>query len=310
MNKKTIFSVLIFLFLVLVWGSSFILIKKSLQYLSPLSVGMLRVFFTFIFLVPVFFKYIRQINVHTFFYALLAGFVGNFFPAILYAFAQKGVDSYVAGVLNSTTTLFALIVGILFFKFRSNWIQWIGVMIGFLGVIGLLLFAGDRNVSWNLFHGSMIILATIMYGFNLHIIKRYLSFLPSPAIVSIAFSLPGLVSLIVLSLGDGEKIILNQDAWQGVIYVLILAWLGSAIALILYYYLIKIASVIFSASVTYVMPIVSLCWGIWDGERIGLTHILMIFVILCGVFLANLDVFFRDCNNKIAFLKIFTANKQ
>lgn len=309
MAKKAFLSITIFIFLVFVWGSSFILIKKSLQFLSPQSVGMLRVFFTFVFLFPFFVKYIGKVSFKTFFYATLAGFIGNFFPAILYAFAQKGVDSYVAGVLNSTTTLFALVVGVLFFKFRTNWVQWIGVIMGFLGVAGLLLFAGERNVSWNLFHGSLILMATTMYGFNLHIIKKYLSSLPTPAIVSLAFSLPGLISFgFLLTTGEAVEIT-TGNAWQGIIYVLILAWLGSAIALMLYYYLIKIASVIFSASVTYVMPVVSLLWGVWDGEYIGLLHIIMILVILFGVFLANLDVLLQN-NSHLIFSGIFRRNRK
>jgi len=284
-------ALLIFLYLVLAWGSSFILVKKALLYLPAFSIGFFRIFLVSLWVLPFSVIFIKKYSIKFFMYASLVGFVGNLIPFVLYAFAQRGVDSYVAGVLNGTTTFFTLILGIFFWKQKSSLIQWIGVILGFAGVVGLLVFAGERNFSWNFFHGSLILLATFMYGLNVHIVKHYLKNVSSLAIVSLAFVLPGLVSFGVLWYSDILSLLGDPKALYGLFYLLILAILCTVIALMLYYYLIKITSPVFSVSVTYVMPIVSLLWGALDGEKITFLHILMMGIILIGVFLSNLDVF-------------------
>ena len=284
-------ALLIFFYLIIAWGSSFILIKKALLYLPAFSIGFFRIFLVSLLVLPFSVVFIKRYSIKIFIYTSLTGLVGNLMPFVLYAIAQRGVDSYVAGVLNGTTTFFTLILGIFFWKQKSYLIQWIGVILGFAGVVGLLLFAGERNFSWNFFHGSLILLATFMYGLNVHIVKHYLKAVSSLGIVSLAYVLPGFVSFGVLWYNGYLSLFGDPKAQQGLLYLFILAILSTVIALMLFYYLIKITSPVFSASVTYVMPIVSLFWGVLDGEKVTLLHVLMMGIILIGVFLSNLDVF-------------------
>jgi drug/metabolite transporter (DMT)-like permease len=287
-NSKFLqFSILIGL--VLVWGSSFILMKKGLVVFSAPELAALRISISFIFLLPFALTRFKKIKKENWKYLAFAGIIGNGIPSFLFAIAQTGIDSSLAGILNSLTPLFAMIVGYLFFKSKSKWFNVVGVIIGLIGAVGLIAASGNKTFLNNIEYGALIIVATIFYAFNLNVVKTNLKNVDAVTITSFAFFSIGLPALIYLLTSTDAifKIQTNEKALTALLYVSILAVFGSALAVIAYNYLIKISSVLFAASVTYMMPLISYLWGVFDGEKFELIFFLWIFLILAGVYLVN-----------------------
>ena len=297
MRGKKGISLLFMLILVLTWGSSFILMKKALVYYPSNIVAAYRMTAAFaIMLIPALI-YIFRMPFKTFLLLTLSGILANGIPAFLFAYAQTGIESYVAGILNSTTTLFTLIIGVMFFSYKARLLSVAGVIAGFAGIVGLLAFAGGKTLSFNFGYGVYILIATTTYAININFIKRWLSNVPTLPMVSVVFFITGLCSSIYL-FGFTDFVQITQTTHGsgfGILYMSILGIVGSALALLMYYHLIKIADILFVASVTYLMPVVSTLWGLGDGEVLGLAHIAFILLILVGVFMVN----YHDLMGKI-----------
>lgn len=288
MNQKFL-SWLIILALVITWGSSFILIKRGLEYFSAIEVGAIRVVITFLSLLPFALPKLGKITKTDFYWLSLSGIMGSLLPAFLFALAQTGIDSGTAGLLNSLTPLFTLIVGFLLFGLKSRLINIVGVFVGLAGAIGLISVSGGNAFSFNLKYSSFIVLATIFYAINVNLIKAKLKHINSLTITSITFFCAGIIaSIILFSMTDVVEQLQNEpQAWIGLMYIAILALIGTALAMIAFNLLIKITSPIFASSVTYLIPLVALMWGFSDGEYFSLQHIIWIAMIIGGVVLVN-----------------------
>ena len=272
----------------LVWGSSFILIKKGLVGLTDYQLGSLRIVLTSIFLFSVGFKSIRQIEKKHWIWIVISGLVSSFFPPFLFAMAQNHIDSAVASILNSLTPLATVVLGIIMFKILSSRRQISGVLIGLVGTILLILAGADFNPDQNYWYSGLIIIATIGYAINVNIIKKYLSDISALAVTTGNFIVVFLPALIILYLtGFFETILENEEMQLSFFYVAILSLVGTAIAKVIFNKLVQIASPVFASSVTYLMPIVAVMWGVFDGERFGVLQVLAAAIILFGVYLSN-----------------------
>jgi drug/metabolite transporter (DMT)-like permease len=282
-------SIFIFALLAMIWGSSFILIKRSLLVFDPIQIGSLRILITFLALSPFIFKRIKKVNTKDWLIMAASGLLGSFFPAYLFAFAQQGINSSTAGILNSLTPLFALLIGVLFFKFAAKWWNYLGIIITSLGTYGLLSVSGGNSFDFNLKYGSLVILASLGYGTQVNLIRYYLNHIPSFTIVVIQFFMMSVPAAAILFLATDyvDLISVEREFLMGMLYVGILALVATAFALILFYRLVKIADPVFSASVTYFIPAVATLWGFFDGEKIGATYFIWVTVILAGVYLVN-----------------------
>lgn len=274
--------------LALVWGSSFILMKRALIGLSPIQVGALRTIFTAIFLILIGGKKIFKIKKKQWYYLTLNGFVGTFFPAFLFAFAIDKIDSSIASILNSLTPLNTLIFGALVFGFSFRKRQLIGVLIGLIGTLMLILKGAELNPNQDYFYASFILIASIGYALNVNILKKYLFDLDALSITVANFVLLIIPTLIVLWFTNFfETFELNQSTKTGMFYLAILAVFGTGLAKIMFNRLIQISTPIFSSSVTYLIPIVAITWGILDGERITMFQVISGAIIMFGVYLVN-----------------------
>jgi drug/metabolite transporter (DMT)-like permease len=274
--------------LVLVWGSSFILIKRGLVSFSSMEVGALRIAISFLVLSPFVIKHLKKVPRRKMIYFILAGIIGNGLPPFLFAKAQTVIDSYMAGVLNSLTPLFTLLVGVLFFGIRTRWLNVLGVAIGLGGAIGLLTASNGAHLN-NIWYGLYAVAAAVCYAVNMNLIKQYLSDFDALTITSVVFMFIGIPSLIYLFAGTGFVNTLATDpkAWGNLGYIAILAVLGTAVAMIIHNWLIKQTSALFTSTVTYLMPVISIAWGVIDSESFLLVYMLWISLILIGVYLAN-----------------------
>jgi drug/metabolite transporter (DMT)-like permease len=284
-NKKWLYLVI----LSLVWGSSYILIKKTLIGLTPLQLGSLRIIFTTIILLAIGFSSLKKIPKNKWKWIFLTGYIGSFFPSFLFAFAQTEIDSGVAAILNSLTPLATLLIGLGFFKFIIDSKQIVGVIIGLIGSFLLIYEGSTINPDQNLLLVTFIIAASICYATSVNILKAHLQEVPAISIALGNFLCilpPALIILFssgFLNINFAE----SPEVQNSLFYILILAIFGSAFAKVLFNRFIQIASPVFASSVTYTLPIVAIMWGYLDGESINNRQLLATAIILVGVYLAN-----------------------
>lgn len=277
------------LILALLWGSSFILIKKGLVGLSPLQLGAFRVALTAIILVVVGFKKISQIKKWQWKWIGISGFIGSLFPTFLFAYAETEIDSAVAAILNSTVPLLALIVGLFFFGTIFIKKQFIGVMVGLLGSVALILAGANLNPDQNYWYGILPVIASLMYAFNANIIKSYLGGISALGIATGSFVILFFPAMGILLATDffNEAFLAQEEVQVSLLYVAVLAVLGTALAKIIFNRLIQLSDPVFSTSVTYLIPVVALFWGLLDGEEFSLLQLAAGGIILVGVYLSN-----------------------
>lgn len=285
--------------LVLTWGSSYILMKRGLESYTASQVAALRISITFLVLIPFIVSKLKRVPRNRIGLLVLSGFIGNGIPAFLFTQAQKGIDSEIAGILNSVAPLFTLLIGVIFFSFRTRWYNVIGVFIGLAGAIGLLS-AGVRGFNASFSYGIYVIIATILYATNINIVKRYYKEIDALSITVISYIVIGVISMVFLLAGtDFISHTSDTQSRMALGYIAILAIMGTAVAGILYNYMIKISSVLFAASVTYIIPVVAIMWGVIDGEIFYAEYILWILLIFTGVFLVNREKnLFKNLGNQ------------
>ena len=278
---------LILIILALVWGSSFILIKKGLVVLAPGEVGALRIISASVFLAPLAIRRLPSVNWKHIRLLFIVGLAGSLLPAFLYAEAQTRIDSSIAGVLNALTPIFVLLIGLAVFRKAITRMNVIGVITGFSGTALLIVgFSADKlNINSYAF---LAVLATVCYGVNVNLIKYRIEDLSASSITSISMLLAGPIALAYLLVGTDYVTKTDLPGfWISSGAVVILGVAGTAIALILFNKLVKITTPLFSSSVTYLIPIVALLWGLWDGEQLFANHYLGMVIILLGVFIAR-----------------------
>jgi drug/metabolite transporter (DMT)-like permease len=275
--------------LALVWGSSFILIKKGLVGLTPLQVGSLRSIFAAIFLLLIGFKSLKKIKGKKWIWISFSGFFGTFFPAYLFSFAETEIDSAIVSILNSTTPLLSMIVGILIFEASFIKKKFIGVMVGLAGTTALIWSGAQVNPDQNYWYSLLVILASLFYGFNANVIKKHLQTLPALAITTGNFVVIAIPAFVVLAWTGffSKEVLAAPDVSLSLFYIAILGIVGTGAALIVFNKLIQISDPVFSTSVTYLVPIVALGWGFLDGEKFTLLQLFSGLVIIVGVLIVN-----------------------
>lgn len=277
----------ILILLAFIWGSSFILMKKALIHISPIQVGALRIIFTALTLFTIGFKHISKVSKRQWYYIAITAFIGSFFPAFMFAFAVQKIDSSIVSILNSLTPLNTLVVGAFFFGFSFLRKQFIGVIIGLIGALILILKGAELNPDQNYLYAVLIVFASIGYAFNVNILKKHLNDLNALTIVTGNFIIIFIPALVVLWWTDFFEITYIQQAKTSLLYLVLLSVFGTAMAKTLFNKLIQMTSPIFSSSVTYLIPIVALFWGVLDGERLHFGQFLAGTLILLGVYLTN-----------------------
>ncbi|MEG9327736.1 EamA domain-containing membrane protein RarD [Salinimicrobium catena] len=273
----------------LIWGSSFILIKKGLVGLTALQVGSLRVVFAALFLILVGLRSLRHLKGGQWKWIAFSGFFGTFFPAYLFSYAETQIDSAIVSILNSTTPLLSMLLGVFIFEAAFVKRKFIGVLIGLAGTTALILSGAALNPGQNYWYSLLVILASLFYGMNANVIKRHLQTIPALAITTGNFMVILIPALIVLfSTGFfSAEVLTAPDVPLSLMFVAILGMIGTGAALIMFNKLIQISDPVFSTSVTYLVPIVALGWGILDGENFSFFQLLSGVVILVGVWVVN-----------------------
>jgi len=283
-NKKWIYLII----LSLVWGSSFILIKKALIGLTAVQLGSLRIVFASTFLFAFGYRSLRRPSITDWKWILLAGLLSSFFPPFLFSLAQTELDSGVTSIFNSVVPLFTTIVGLALFGALITKRQIAGVLIGLFGTLALIVTGMEFDPSQNYWYSIFILLSALGYALNINIIKKHLAHLSPLAVTTGSFAVAFVpASIIVFYSGFFNEVGSDVQMQNALWYLLALAFLGTAVANIYFNKLIHLSNPVFAASVTYTIPIVAVLWGVWDGETINLYQLIGGAIILFGVYLVN-----------------------
>ena len=284
-NLKWFFLII----LSVVWGSSFILIKKGLLGLTAYQLGSIRIIFTSIFLFIVGSSSLKKIKKKDYKWIMITSFLGTFFPVYLFALAETEIDSSIASVLNSLTPLNTLIFGYFFFNLAFLKKQLIGIIVGFLGTILLIISGANLNPDQNYWFSILVVFASVCYAFNVNIIKNHLQDLSAMSITVGNFLVISIPAFIILCFTGffTQEVLSNSKMHESLGYMVLLSIFGTGIAKVVYNRLVQISTPIFASSVTYTIPIVALIWGFLDEEKLNFLQIIAALIILLGVYFAN-----------------------
>jgi len=268
----------------LIWGSSFILIKKSLDHFSPYQVGALRVLIAGIILMPIAVSKYKLFPKRHLKWLILAAFTGNFIPMFLFPIAETEISSSIAGIINSMMPIFVIIVGTLFWKFETTRRQMTGIFISFTGVC-LLAFGGGDDAKFKIFPILLLLSATLCYAISTTTVKSKLMEVSSTVLSAFVFSfilfLPSLVALV--STGFVSDFTFSKENMIGLGFVTLLSVFGTGLAMMMNYRLLKVSTPLFASTVTLLMPIVAIIWGILDGEKLTVLQFAGASIILAGL---------------------------
>jgi drug/metabolite transporter (DMT)-like permease len=270
----------------LIWGSSFILIKRGLVGLTAIQVGSFRIIFAALFLLMIGFSSLKKISRGQWKFIVVTSFFGTFVPAYLFAIAETQVDSSIVAILNSLTPLNTLILGMLVFGIQFQKRQILGVFIGILGCLLLVFSGGPSQGGQNYYYVILVVIATICYAVNVNLIKKYLSDLNSLSITTGNFTVLLLPAVLILSTTDMVQRVGFEAAQHSMLFVMVLGVLGTGIANVLFFKLIQMSSPVFATSVTYLIPIVAFFWGLLDHEMLTPIQFLGAAIVLIGVYLS------------------------
>ncbi len=268
----------------LIWGSSFILIKKSLEHFTPYQVGALRVLISGVLLSPIAILNRSKFPIKSIKWLMIAAFAGNFIPMFLFPIAETKVSSSIAGIMNSMMPIFTIIVGVAFWKTKTTLRQILGILISFLGVT-ILLLSGNNKAEIPIFYVSLLLFAAFLYAVSVTTVGAKLTHIPAKIMSSFVFfyilSLPSLIALIfsdffsTFSFSNGNLI--------GLAYVATLSIFGTGLAMILQYRLMSVSNPLFASTVTLIMPIIAVMWGIIDGETFTIIQFIGAAIIIAGL---------------------------
>lgn len=274
----------------IIWGTSFLFVKILLEDMSPAGIVFGRCLFGFltlaIFAVVKHEKILfKELPLKKLF---LVGFLNNALPWLLISAGQTKISSSLASIINATTPIWTLIIGSLFFStiLRKN--QWLGIGVGFIGIFIISDLKSGDLFSGHL-SGIMFLLgATICYGTGAQLTKKYLSQVTTLHISLFTLFFASIISFCIMLVSSPENLSAFTE-WHVIFSLLGLGSLGSGVAYLLYYFLVKRGSPEFASLVTYIVPGSAILWGSFIlGESIHFSMIIGLLIIFLGVYITSI----------------------
>jgi drug/metabolite transporter (DMT)-like permease len=286
-ERKTYLKWILLLSISMIWGSSFILMKKGLESYSFMEVAALRIFISFLIFSPVIVKKLKILKLKDVKSYLIVGYIGTFFPAFLFTKAETEISSSFAGMLNSLSPLFTLFLGIIIYGTSGGRQKTLGVLIGLIGAIGLIWSKGGSPFSGTNWYAFFVVLATFFYGISINEVKAGLSHIDGLSISAFTFLFTGPAAGLWLLFSGFNPHFSQPGHAESMIYTCILALFSSVIAAVMFNNLIRMTSSVFAATATYVMPFFAILWGLSDGEKVIPQQILFLCITVIGIYLIN-----------------------
>lgn len=258
--------------------------KNGVEAFNAFQVGALRMFFAGLVLIPLAFRFIKHYKGKDFYWLVLVGLCGNFLPAFLFPIAETQIQSSLAGLLNMGTSFFVVVITFVFFKSKLNLFQFAGFLLGGLGLFLIISnqLVADQN---NFYYALLALLATLFYAISLTIIKYKLSHIRPLAITALAFFSMFPLAIIAGVFTGSFSVMFSEDAITGLPYLLLLSIVGTALAVMLFNYMVSFSTPLFASSVVYLIPVVALIFGVLDGEIFNPINYFWIALVFAGVYL-------------------------
>lgn len=289
-GKSQLANILLLILVGFMWGCAYILTKKSLNHLTPFQLAMSRMLIAGLLYLPLAIPFIKKVRLRDLKYFFVVGIIGAAIPAILFSLAQQHISSSLSGALGALTPLSTLLLGILFFGVKSSLLRISGLLVGLLGALIIVFGKSGPGTITSPVYAALILLATIMYAWSTNVIGKYLKHFPGMGISSIAF---GMALVLILPFfaasGVGQQLYSGELHWAALKPVFLIALLSTVFGLLGYVYLIKRTGPVFASTVNYLAPVVALFFGILDGEKIFLIHLVGMGCLLLGIFLTKAD---------------------
>lgn len=289
MQKSPLLAWGLLLILAFIWGSSFILIKKGLMGLAPEEVGSLRIVAASIFLLPSAIKRFKTVDKKKLPYYTSVGLLGSLVPAFLFAIAQTRLESSITGVLNGLVPIFTILIALLVFRQKQTKAVYLGVIIGFVGTAILITAGRGSSFGGVNAYAFLVVLATICYASNLNLIKQKLNDVHAVTVTSVSLLLVGPIATVYL-FGFTDfwpRLMTVEGTGIATFYICLLGIFGTAIALIIFNKVLQMKDALFASSVTYIIPVFAVMWGVIDGENLYLLHYVGMAAVGVGVYIAN-----------------------
>jgi drug/metabolite transporter (DMT)-like permease len=272
--------------LAIIWGSSFILMKEGLKFYSSYQIAAMRISFSGLALIPFVNWKKLDIKRSDYKYFIISGFLGSAIPAFLFPLAQTRISSSLAGAINGLTPLFALIVGVIFLGVKFSRLKAFGVIFGLIGAVFLII---GQDIQFEFRHVMMAIVATLCYGINVNIIKQKLDSYPPLLVAALPLAIISIAGFAVLGYLGLNINVNDMQFIYSFSATLLLAFIGTSISLIMFNRLIQQTNTVFATSVTYLIPIVALFWGLFDHEQILYNHFIGLVFILGAIWMIRKD---------------------
>lgn len=288
-NGERVRAWIMLLLLSVIWGSSYILIKKGLEVYEPAQVACIRLSVSALAFLPIFLMRLSKLSWSQLGLLVIVGLTGSGIPAFLFATAQTHLSSSVAGILNSLTPVFTLLLGLTFFGASTPSTKITGIVLGLLGALALMMLGQNQGGAANLWYGGLIVLGAVCYATSSNIVGHHLRNMNSLTISAVSFFMIGVPAIIYLLAGTdfSSQLAHAPGAWEALGYLTILALGGTVFASVLFFKLIQSTSPVFGSTVSYIVPAVALFWGVGDGELISSAHFTGLGLILAGVYFSR-----------------------
>ena len=269
----------------LTWGSSFILIKKTLPVFDPFQIGAFRAGFSGLLLSFIGIPALRKMKRKDIFWIALSGLLGNFLVVFIFPFAQQEVSSSLAGIINALDPIFTLILGVLLFGIRSKPIQYLGAIIGFGGAFILVYASDSENSQSHYLYTLLLIIGSALYAISALIVEKKLKHIKSTELTSSIYVFWMVPALIILAFsGFFTEIDFSQtETLESLGYLLFLTLVTTTLVMFLFFKLVQDTSAVFVSTISLLLPVIAVFWGILDGEKFTFWYALGGILVLIGV---------------------------
>ena len=284
MKQPTLIDYTLLTFLALIWASAFFNIKIATYSFGPVTIAFLRVFFGTIPVLLI--CYLKNIKIEAFskdwhWFAMI-GFINLVVPFFLIAYGVKSVQSNLAAILMSTTTLSSTVLGHFYTKNEKfNLVRTVGVLIGFSGIV--YLFSDNILINENNFISALLILL----GATCYVIGGVLTLkISKKKNENVTVSILIWATIILLPL-----VSFIEQPWQStprldsLISVIYLGFVSTGIAWLLRFRILVNNGLIFQSQVSYLIPIFGTILGyIFLDEIITLKVLVSLVAVVIGIY--------------------------
>jgi drug/metabolite transporter (DMT)-like permease len=278
--------IVILTLLALIWGASFMLIKIADRQLAPATLILGRLGTATLLLAAIAVarlgtrETLAQIR-GAWGWLVVVGLVNTAIPFWLLSWGETRIDSGLASIIQGAVPIFNALLAFAFFReARVGGLRLVGLGIGFVGVA--LLVGAQPNGK--LLAALAVVGMALCYAIGTLLAGRYLR-ATTPLVVALAST--AVSTLAALPFGVAQA---PAEAWHGetIASILVLGFVGTAIAYLLFFELIQRAGANYATLVTYLVPPIALAYGaIFLGESFGATAFAALALILAGVALAT-----------------------